>query len=47
MLIASVAFHVLHPGRIMSGNESDMPGFYERRKMKRNESVNLSNVVPA
>ena len=35
MLAASVIFNVVHPGRLMPGKESDLPGCGERRKMKK------------
>jgi hypothetical protein len=31
MLIALVLFNIVHPGRIMSGKESDIPGRKERK----------------
>lgn len=32
MLLASVLFNVVHPGRIMQGKESDIPSRKERKK---------------
>jgi len=35
MLVAIVLFHFVHPGRVMPGKESDMPGFSERRRLRK------------
>jgi hypothetical protein len=35
MLIALVAYNVVHPGRIMRGKAGDMPSVWELRKQKK------------
>ncbi len=40
MLVALVLFNVIHPGRIMPGKKSDMPGFRERRRQRKASKLN-------
>lgn len=35
MLMALLLFNVFHPGRIMPANETKIPSFFERRRLKR------------
>ncbi|KAI9826360.1 MAG: hypothetical protein M1832_000277 [Thelocarpon impressellum] len=42
MLVASVLFNVVHPGSVMAGKESDMPGCLTRRKARKGQQIVMS-----
>lgn len=35
MLIALLLFNLFHPGRVMPADETKIPSFFERRRLKR------------